>query len=119
MRYFYAFICLLIAGCNYGDRTFLEADPQAVPAVPTYTEYIAPMMTYYCTSCHGGDPTDTVCDGGEGSLNLSSYSCVRKKIKSVIDTSFTNVSMPPGGSEKMTPQDWAIFEQWRDSGFTQ
>ncbi|MEZ4871601.1 MAG: hypothetical protein R2827_04995 [Bdellovibrionales bacterium] len=89
----------LLIGCESGNKTLLRVRPDAIPASPSYAEYIAPMMEFHCGGCHTGDRAG---DDAEDPVRPfpekvnQTTCCVSSEIEDIIYKSFIRVDMPPG-----------------------
>jgi len=126
-----ALLLLLVvtAGCNSGDATLAQVDPDAVPHDPDY-EIVFSIIQRDCAPCHtesdddggddGGDdastwegpqrsalggtePDLTTCEGILGSL-------------SEVDEEIRKNSMPPGAWPRLSSEEKLIIERWIDNG---
>jgi hypothetical protein len=102
-------------GCGWGALPIEQADPAAMPGDVSYADDIRPRIEYYCLGCHRpGSPL-----GNAGGWDLSSYLLVKGSFFSIMDSSFTKRSMPPGGARRMSAEDQAVFLAWELAGFPQ
>ena len=56
-----AFVALAATSC--GGEAIDVVDPATIPQNVTYTEHIAPMMSFYCEACHSPDAQTGVVEG--------------------------------------------------------
>lgn len=101
------------AGCvPAGEGTLLEVDPDAAPARPTYTEHVAPLMEHYCTACHAPDAQA----GEQEGYGYETCSKVRSNWWPLVETTFEEKTMPPGGAERVTSAHQLTLERWFEQG---
>ncbi len=96
------FLLVTVSSCmDLGDKTYEELEPDDLPANPTYTVDIAPLMDLYCNKCH----------------SYNDYFAVRYNWESIVLTGIDEKTMPPGGKERISPRDEAIILRWKNNGF--
>lgn len=107
------FCALAIAGCN---RNKLPA----VPAEPTFTEHIAPLVFKNCTPCHH--------ENGIAPFALETYQQVKKKARTIVKVTSKRL-MPPwpadpayshfAGEKYLSDAEIATIQLWYDQGLKQ
>jgi hypothetical protein len=107
MRHTILSLPFFISACAFGSQSFDEVAPDAIPAVVTYNEHIQPIMSFYCTSCHGEGRTFDIDLTNEGEL-LDECDDVGEQVRSG--------EMPPGGARRLTSLDDALLSQWIGQG---
>lgn len=124
-------LLLGLIGCGFGTQTLEEVDPDAIPANPTYSEHVAPILDFYCVACH--DPNGQVGalgddkrkdsfygleddDGGEDGIDLTNFAAVVDEFDDIEGTILLR-EMPPGGARRLTAREEAILSRWADQGF--
>jgi hypothetical protein len=111
MRAFLLLSTLLLA-CPAGNLTLEELDPAAIPAEPTYTEHVQPILDYYCSACH--DQNGQV--GDIEGIDTTNYDDVVDEFDDIED-SIQDRFMPPANARQLTPREIAILGRWKDSNF--
>lgn len=114
-----------VAGCNSGDATLAQVDPDAVPQDPDY-EIVFGIIQRDCAPCHtesdddgpedastwegprraalgGVEPDLTTCEGILSSL-------------SEVDEEIRKNTMPPGAWPRLTSAEQLIIERWINNG---
>lgn len=106
---------LALGACAFGDRSVEQVDLEAVPAEPTYTEHIAPLMEFYCVTCH--DPAGQV--GEAYGVDLTSYDAVVDDFDDIDEALFDKRYMPPGGARRLSSVEEATIARWAAQGFAE
>lgn len=102
----------LLAGCAFGDADLVDVDPDAVPAAPTWSAHVGPIMQRHCVACH--DP-----DGQAGAAEGYAYdTCqsTRREWDELEETVFEEGSMPPGGAMRLESWEIATLDRWYAQG---
>jgi uncharacterized membrane protein len=110
-------IILLLSGlslgaCSFGTENIEVVDPAAIPAEPTYSEHIKPLMEFYCVACH--DPEGQV--GAVGGIDLTTYEAVSADYDDIREAVFDKRYMPPGGGRRLSAEDEATLARWDAQG---
>lgn len=108
---------LTFAGCNSGSKSLLEADPEAVPATPTY-EMVQAILDRSCAPCHhsGGGDRPARLAPLEDDYDYSTCRGVVSGLGGVFDTAIRGSSMPPGAWPRLTSEEKLLIERWADQG---
>ncbi|MCA9672412.1 MAG: hypothetical protein KC503_42755 [Myxococcales bacterium] len=106
-------VLLATASCGLGDLSIDEADPDSIPADPTYEGEVRPLMRYYCVACHA--PSSQL--GTAHDFDYSTYEGTKAGYGGILDTVFEQQSMPPGAARRMSPREEAIVKRWAEQGF--
>jgi uncharacterized membrane protein len=100
----------LIAACGRGDKTLLEADPQAVPLAPSY-DAVRAILDRNCVPCHKGQGSDLAvrpnfetCEGVLGDLGRIVQDAVQLE------------KMPPGAWPRLTEEEKLTITRWIENG---
>jgi len=122
---------IAFAGCNSGDATLAQVDPDAVPQDPDY-ELVFGIIQRDCAPCHtesddddepdsagawahpqrtgpqrtalgGVEPDLTTCEGIFSAL-------------SEVDEEIRKNTMPPGAWPRLSSEEKLIIERWIDNG---
>ncbi len=101
-----------LPSCGAGEGTLDEIDPDATPPRPTYTEHVAPLMEQYCTACHAEDAQP----GEQEGYGFDTCNKVRANWGELVETTFVEKTMPPGGAPRVSSVHQLILERWFDNG---
>ena len=112
MRICALLVVTLFVGCAFGAQTIDEVDPDSIPLNPTYTNDVAPIIDYYCLSCH--DSAGPFFEEPP----LESLDDVQDEFEGVVTEVFGQRTMPPGGAQQPTPREVEIIKLWGQQGFT-
>lgn len=109
-------LCALVlsVGVACGDQTLEEVDPSAAPERPTYTEHVAPLMETYCTACHAPDAQPGEAEG----YGFETCEKVKRHWDDLVESTFEEQSMPPGGALRVTSSHRLTLERWWAQGAT-
>ncbi len=105
-------LALVLGACVAGDGTLEEIDPEAAPLNPTYSQHVAPLMDLYCTACHAEDAQPGEIEG----YGYETCDKVRSGWEDLVETSFIEKTMPPGGAPRITSAHQLLLERWFDNG---
>jgi uncharacterized membrane protein len=98
---------VLLASCQgSGDLPLDQADPDAVPANPTFDQVNA-IVQRACTPCHQG--------GGEADAPIESCTDIVAQRESIWETAVDN-TMPPGALPRLTSEEKLTIRRWIDNG---
>jgi mono/diheme cytochrome c family protein len=103
---------LFFGACSFGTENIESVDPDAIPAAPTYSEHIKPLMEFYCVACH--DPEGQV--GEAGGIDLTTYELVSGDYDDIREAIFDKRYMPPGGGRRLSAEDEATLARWDAQG---
>jgi uncharacterized membrane protein len=101
----------LFVGCAFGTQTIDQIDPTSIPPNPTYTQDIAPIVDYYCLSCH-----DSAGPFFE-EPSLENLDAVQAEFEGVVEEVFGQRTMPPGGAQQLSQREVEIIKRWGQQGF--
>lgn len=107
-------LAMMFSGCYYDvEEELYPANGACDTTVVTYTATIAPIMTQYCTSCHGGSTPS-------GSIDLTTYDNVKLY---ALDGSLygsmshdPNWSQMPQGGNKVNDCTLSKIQVWINRG---
>jgi hypothetical protein len=112
LRAYFLFVIAISVGCAFGAQTIDEVDPATTPLTPTYSKDVAPIIDYYCLSCH--DSTGPFFEDPP----LESLQGVKDEFEGVVEEVFGARTMPPGGAQQLSPREVEIIKLWGQQGFT-
>jgi uncharacterized membrane protein len=111
---------VLLASCQgSGDLPLDQADPDAVPANPTFDQVNA-IVQRACTPCHqGGGEADAPGVAGriaaEDDVPIESCTDIVAQRESIWETAVDN-TMPPGALPRLTSEEKLTIRRWIDNG---
>ncbi len=112
LRWLLVVALLPLLACAEGVGPLDVVDPDAAPAHPTYNTHVAPIVDYYCVSCHSKDAQPGAVDG----YAYDSCAQVRDGWHDFYETTVTKKSMPPGGALRVTSTEALILTRWYAQG---
>jgi mono/diheme cytochrome c family protein len=111
---------MALGGCDSGDLTLDQADPDAVPAEPTFDQVFS-IFQRECAPCHTDDDDDGEdtaeqdspgrSPGGVGP-NYSTCASIIQNLDSALGSIFGNNDMPPGSWPRLTSEEKLIIQRW-------
>lgn len=111
-----SFLILLVvcAGCYYDNEEDLYGiTPCEVPTTSTYSQHVRPILTKYCTACHGGTSPS-------GGINLETVADIKIYVENGTFMGSINqlsgYSPMPKGSGKLSACQIETIQKWIDSG---
>ncbi|MDH3196611.1 MAG: hypothetical protein OEO21_00055 [Candidatus Krumholzibacteria bacterium] len=105
--------------CGQGDLTLDQADPQAVPASPSYDQVFT-IVQRQCATCHqGGDAA-----AGQASRLVAEdgFDADLRTCRGIVDSRFDILSsverntMPPGAWPRLTSEERLVLQRWLQNG---
>jgi hypothetical protein len=111
VRIFNFILVALFVGCAFGTQSIEEVDPGSIPPNPTYSKDVAPIINYYCLSCH--DASGPFFE----EPSLGSLGEVKDEYEGIVEEVFGKRSMPPGGAQQLNSREAQILQLWAQQGF--
>lgn len=99
------------SGCASGDKTLFEADPEAAPLEPTYSQVVS-ILDRNCIPCHSDgsgerendDPSFDTCEG------------IQAALADLARTAIDEGSMPPGAWPRLDERERLTLRRWISQG---
>lgn len=113
---------VVLAGCDAGDLTLDQVDPDAVPAEPTFDQVFS-IFQRECAPCHTDSKDDDEPDEPQGrspspvtfggaAPDYSTCAGIIANLDDALGAIFGNNNMPPGAWPRLTSEEKLIIERW-------